>query len=151
MGKEQTSGRIAVFHPDALRLETTRTTRKNNLEEMRGLTRPRTLSICFHQDFELNCIALDWTMGTGELARAPKASCFKRVVSNQREIRRKLRRCAPDTNYHFFDGLHVEYCDTLHREVNPYTLFDHKRVYGFTTNGRKRINRSTLWLFGFLY
>ena len=31
-----------VFHPGVLRLETTRTTRKNNLENVRGLTRPRT-------------------------------------------------------------------------------------------------------------
>ena len=29
-------------------------------------------------------------MGTGELARAPKASCFNLVVSNQQEIRRGI-------------------------------------------------------------
>ncbi len=34
-------GRITVFHPVVLRLETTKTTRKNNLEEVRGRVSPR--------------------------------------------------------------------------------------------------------------
>ena len=35
------SGRICAFHLCALGSETTRTTGKNNFEEVRGLTRPR--------------------------------------------------------------------------------------------------------------
>ena len=36
-------------------------------------------------------------MGTGELARAPKASCFKRVVSNQQEMRWGILQMADTT------------------------------------------------------
>ena len=58
-----------------LRVETTRTTGKNNLYLVRGLTRPRFFCVGY------NCLSAIEKEGAGGFARAQKKSCFKKVVS----------------------------------------------------------------------
>ena len=81
------------FCPCILRLETTRTTYKTTLREVRGLTRPR-IYAC--KNLDISFWIGPWA---GRVSPRAKTSCFKQVVSFQQKARRWITRMRPRSSY----------------------------------------------------